>query len=171
MAERAGAVTFKGGPMTLVGNEVKVGDPAPAFKVTGQDMADITNADYAGKVLVLSVVPSLDTPVCAVQTKTFNQKAADLSDDVAILTVSLDLPMAAKRFCAAEGIEAVKTGSDFKHLGFGEGFGVKIKEIGLLCRAVFVVGKDGKVAHAQYVGEVAEEPNYDAVMEAVKVAL
>lgn len=171
MAERAGAVTFKGGPMTLVGNEVKVGDPAPAFKVTGQDMSDITNADYKGKVLVLSVVPSLDTPVCAVQTKKFNEKAAELSGDMGILTVSLDLPMAAKRFCAAEGVEAVKTGSDFKYLGFGEGYGVKIKEIGLLCRAVFVVGKDGKVVHAQYVGEVAEEPNYDAVMKAVKSAL
>ena len=105
MAERAGAVTFKGGPMTLVGDEVKVGDKAPAFKVTGQDMSDITNADYAGKVLVLSVVPSLDTPVCATQTRKFNEKAADLSGDVGILTVSLDLPMAAKRFCGAEGIE------------------------------------------------------------------
>lgn len=171
MAERSGVITFKGGPMTLVGDEIKVGDTSPAFKLIGQDMGDITNADYSGKVLVLSVVPSLDTPVCAIQTKTFNQKAAGLSDGVGILTVSLDLPFAAARFCGAEGIEGAKTGSDYKHNGFGESFGVTIKELGLLCRAVFVVGKDGKVVHAQYVAEVTDEPNYDAVMEAVQTAL
>ncbi|NOX59327.1 MAG: thiol peroxidase, partial [Planctomycetes bacterium] len=124
MAERAGAVTFKGSPMTLVGDELKVGAALPSFTLTGQDMGDITNANYAGKVLVLSVVPSLDTPVCAIQTKAFHQKAADLSNDLGLLTVSLDLPFAAKRFCAAEGIESAKTGSAYKHHCFGETFGV-----------------------------------------------
>lgn len=171
MDERAGAITFKGGPMTLLGPELKVGQPLPAFTVTGQDLADITHANYAGKVLVLSVVPSLDTPVCAVQTRTFNEKAAGLSGDVAILTVSLDLPFAAKRFCAAEGIEAVQTGSDYKHQSFGITFGVKIKELGLLCRAVFVADKSGKLVHVEYVSEATNEPNYDAAMQAVKAAM
>jgi thiol peroxidase len=166
--ERTAAITFKGNPMTLLGPEIKVGDKAPAFQVTGQDLGDISLNDYAGKVLVISVLPSLDTPVCATQTRTFNAKAAELSGDVGILTVSLDLPFAAKRFCAAEGIEAVKTGSDFKHQSFGAGYGVKIKELGLLARAVFVLDKKGVVKHAEYVHEATHEPNYEAAMAAVK---
>jgi thiol peroxidase len=168
MSERSGVITFKGNPMTLVGGEVKVGDTLPSFKVVGQDLGDITNKDFANKVLVLSVVPSVDTPVCATQTRKFNEKVAGLSSDVAILTVSMDLPFAAKRFCAAEGIEAVKTGSDYKYGAFGDAFGVKIKELGLLSRAVFVADRNGKVKHAEYVPEVTTEPNYDAAMAAVK---
>ncbi len=171
MAERTGVITFKGNPMTLVGPEIKTGDSLPAFKVTGQDLGDITNDNFKGKVLVLSVVPSVDTPVCAAQTRKFNEQASKLSDDVAILTVSMDLPFAAKRFCAAEGIEAVKTGSDYKYGAFGETFGVKIKELGLLCRAVFVADKSGKLVSAEYVPEVTEEPNYDKTMDAVKSAV
>jgi thiol peroxidase len=169
--ERTGAITFKGKPMTLLGPELKVGSKLPAFKVTGQDLGDITNADFSGKVLVISVVPSVDTPVCAMQTRAFNAKASELSEKVAILTVSMDLPFAAKRFCAAEGIEAVKTGSDFKYQTFGQAFGVKVKELGLLARAVFVVDKSGVVKHAEYVSEATTEPNYDAAMAAVKAAL
>ncbi|HRX87306.1 MAG TPA: thiol peroxidase [Phycisphaerae bacterium] len=170
MTERQGAITFKGGPMTLLGPEIKVGDKLPAFKVTGQDLADITPEKYAGKVLVISVVPSIDTPVCATQTRKFNEQAAKLSDAVRILTVSLDLPFAAKRFCAAEGISAVETGSDYKHQQFGTDFGVKIKELGLLCRAVFVVDKGGKVVHAEYVKEATNEPDYEAALAAAKQA-
>jgi thiol peroxidase len=169
--ERSGAITFKGNPMTLIGPEVKVGSNLPKFTVTGQDLSDITNETFAGKVLVVSVVPSVDTPVCAIQTKKFNEQVAGLSDKVTVLTVSLDLPFAAKRFCAAEGIEAVVTGSDFKHQSVGEGFGVKIKELGLLCRAVFVVDPNGKVVHAEYVKEATNEPDYDAAMKAVKSTL
>jgi thiol peroxidase len=171
MAERTGVITFKGNPMTLVGPEIKVGDTLPAFKVTGQDLGDITNKDFVDKVLVLSVVPSVDTPVCALQTKTFFRKASTVSNDVVILTVSLDLPFAAKRFCAAEGIETARTGSDYKHRSFGKAFGVTIKELGLLTRAVFVAGKDGKVKHAEYVSEVTNEPDYEAALAAVKAAL
>jgi thioredoxin-dependent peroxiredoxin len=171
MTERKGVVTFKGGPMTLLGAAVKVGDRLPALTVTGQDLTDITAGDFAGKVLIISVVPSLDTPVCAVQTRTFNKTAATLSGDVAILTVSMDLPFAAKRFCAAEGITAVKTGSDYRYQSFGEAFGVKIKELGLLTRAVFVAGKDGRIRHAEYVAEMTAEPDYAAALQAVKAAL
>ena len=171
MAKPERIVTFKGGPMTLLGTAVKVGDRLPAFTVTGQDLTDIKASDFAGKVLIISVVPSLDTPVCAVQTRTFNKTAATLSGDVAILTVSMDLPFAAKRFCAAEGITAVKTGSDYRYQSFAEVFGVKIKELGLLTRAVFVVGKDGRIKHADYVTEVTSEPDYAAALEAVKAAL
>jgi thiol peroxidase len=171
MTERKGAITFKGGPMTLIGPEIKVGDKLPAFKLTGQDLGDITNDHFAGKVLVISVVPSLDTPVCATQTRKFNEQAAKLGDGVRILTVSLDLPFAQKRFCGAEGISSVVTASDYKHQLFGTTFGTKVKELGLLCRAVFVADRNGKVVHAEYVKEATTEPDYDAAMKAVQAAL
>jgi len=171
MAERSGAVTFKDNPVTLVGPEIKAGDKAPAFKLVGNDLADVDNGSYEGKVLVVSVVPSLDTPVCATQTRTFNKEASALSGDVVILTASLDLPFAQKRFCGAEGIDRVVTASDYKYHSFGETFGVLIKELGLLARAVFVIDRGGKVVHAEYVAEVTHEPNYDAAMSAVKAAL
>ncbi len=171
MSERVNAVTFKGNPMTLVGTEVKVGDQAPAFSVVGNDLGDIESASLRGKVCVLSVAPSLDTPVCATQTRTFNKEASELSQDVAILSVSLDLPFALKRFCGAEGIDRVTTASDYKHRSFGEAFGVYLKELGLLSRAIFVVDRQGKVAHVEYVAEVTHEPDYAAALEAVKAAL
>jgi thiol peroxidase len=170
MVERKGAITFKGGPMTLIGPELKVGEKLPPFKLTGQDLADLTPDHFAGKVLVLSVVPSVDTPVCATQTRRFNEQAAKVGDNVRILTVSMDLPFAAKRFCGAEGISAVVTGSDYKHQQFGTDFGVKIKELGLLCRAVFVADRQGKIVHAQYVSEATQEPDYDAALAAAKNA-
>jgi len=171
MAERSGVITFKGNPMTLIGPEVKVGDEAPHFTVTGNDLADLSCEAYHGKVRILSVVPSIDTPVCATQTRTFNQRATELSGDVVLLTVSMDLPFAQKRFCGAEGIERVVTASDFKHRGFGETYGVLIKELGLLTRAVFVIDRGGKVTHAQYVPEVTSEPDYEAALGAVQAAL
>ncbi len=171
MMERSNVATFKGSPLTLVGPEIKVGERAPAFKLVGNDLADISSAAFGGKVLVLSVAPSVDTPVCATQTRRFNQEAAGLSDEVAILSVSLDLPFALTRFCGAEGIERVTTASDYKYRSFGEAYGVYIRELGLLARAVFVVGRDGTVKYAQYVPEVTNEPEYTAALDAVKSAL
>ena len=171
MAERPGAVTFQGGPLTLTGAEIKAGRTAPSFTLTANNLSDLKSDSYRGKVLVLSVVPSLDTPVCAAQTRKFNQEATLLSDDVVILTVSMDLPFAQARFCGAEGIARVVTASDYKHRVFGESYGVLIKELGLLTRAVFVVDKTGVVRHAQYVPEITHEPDYAAALAAVKAAL
>lgn len=171
MSERSGAVTFKGGPMTLMGPEVKVGDEAPHFRLVGNDLADIECKSFHGKVRVLSVAPSIDTPVCATQTRTFNKEATALSEDVVVLSVSLDLPFALKRFCGAEGINRVITTSDYKYRDFGKAYGVLIHELGLLTRAVFVINRDGKVIHAEYVPEVTNEPDYATALEAVKTAL
>jgi thiol peroxidase len=171
MTERRGGVTFKGQPMTLIGNQLNAGGEARPFTLTGNDLADVTYKTYQGKVLVISVVPSLDTPVCAMQTRTFNSKATGLAKDVVILTVSMDLPFAQKRFCGAEGIERVVTASDYKYHTFGETYGVLIKELGLLTRAVFVIDRKGKVVHAEYVPEMTNEPNYDAAMKAVNAVL
>ena len=168
MAERHGAVTFKGNPMTLVGNEVKVGDSAPDFKLTAQDMSDKTLSDYRGKKIILNVVPSLDTPVCDKQGRRFNEEAARLGDDTVVLAVSEDLPFAQKRWCAAAGIDKVTTLSDYKHRQFGEQYGLMIKELGLLARAVLIIDKQGKVQYVQLVKEVATEPNYDEVLTRAK---
>ena len=170
---RSGAITFKGAPLTLAGKEVAAGQPATDFKLHYFDggMHELTLADLKGKPTLISVVPSLDTPVCATQTRTFNKAAAGVSGDVAILTASLDLPFAQKRFCGAEGIDAVVTASDYKYHSFGETFGVLIKELGLLTRAVFVIDAGGKVTHAEYVAEATHEPNYEMAMNAVKAAL
>jgi len=171
MTERGNAVTFKGNPVTLAGPEIKAGDHAPHFKLVGNDLADIECKSFQGKVRVLSVAPSLDTPVCAMQTRTFNKEAAGLSEDVVILSVSLDLPFALKRFCGAEGIDRALTASDYKYRDFGEAYGVLIRELGLLTRAVFVINREGKVIHAEYVPEVTSEPDYAAAFAAVKTAL
>ncbi|ACY17754.1 thiol peroxidase [Haliangium ochraceum] len=169
--ERTGVVTIGGNPVTLLGQSVEVGQSMPGFTLTGNDMSDLSNDAYAGKVLVLSVVPSLDTGVCAMQTRTFNEKASALSEEVTILTVSMDLPFAQKRFCGAEGIERVVTASDYKYRAFGTDFGVLIKESGLLARAVFVVDRSGTVRHVEYVSEASQEPDYDAAMDAVQAVL
>ena len=171
MTERSDAVTLKGNPKTLVGNELKVGDTAPDFTLTATDMSGKSLSDYAGKVKLISVVPSIDTPVCETETRTFNERAASLGDDIVVLTVSVDTPMAQKRFCAAQGIEKVHMLSDFKDHSFGPAYGVRIKEVGLLARQVFVVDKDNKVTYTQLVPEVADEPDYDAALDAAKAAL
>lgn len=168
MSERNGAATFQGNPLTLVGTEVKVGDVAPEFALVANDLSPATLADYAGKVVVIAAVPSLDTPVCDMETRRFNNEAAALGDDVVILAVSMDLPFAQARWCGAAGVEAVKTLSDHKDASFGENWGALIKELRLLTRAVFVVGKDGKVAYVEYLKEITEEPDYDAALAAVK---
>lgn len=171
MTERPNAVTLKGNPKTLIGDELKVGDTAPDFSLKANDMSDKTLASYAGKVKLISVVPSIDTPVCDTETRKFNEAASGLGDGVVVLTVSVDTPMAQKRWCGAAGVENVECLSDFKDHAFGPAYGVRIKEVGLLARQIFVVDKDNKITYTQLVGEVAEEPDYDAALAAVKAAL
>ncbi|MGD8452741.1 MAG: thiol peroxidase [Phycisphaerae bacterium] len=171
MTERQGEITFQGNPRTLIGPALEPGSASPHFVLTGNDLADLPCTAYHGKVMVLSVVPSLDTGVCAAQTRTFNQEATKLSGDVVILTVSMDLPFAQKRFCGAEGIDRVITASDYKHRAFGPAFGVLIKELGLLSRAVFVIDRTGKLVYREYVPEVTQEPDYAAALAAVKAVM
>lgn len=163
------SITFKGNPVTLLGNEVKVGDKAPEFKVLANDLSEVTLADSKGQVRLISVVPSIDTGVCDAQTRRFNEEASKL-DNVKILTVSADLPFAQKRWCAAAGIENVQTVSDHRDLSFGEAFGVAIQELRLLARAVFVVDSNDTVTYAEYVSEATDHPNYEAAVEAAKQA-
>ena len=157
--------------MTLLGPEIKVGDQAPHFKLVGDDLADIGCESLHGKVRVLSVAPSIDTPGCAMQTRTLNKEAADLAEDVVILSVSLNLPFAMRRFCGAEGIDRVIAASDHKYHAFGEAYGVCTREIGLLPRAVFIVNRDGRVVHAEHVPAVTNEPDYAKTLNAVRAAL
>jgi thiol peroxidase len=163
------SVTFKNNPVTLVGNEVKVGDTAPDFTVLANDMSPVTLADSKGKVRLISVVPSIDTGVCDAQTRRFNEDASKLNN-VEVLTISVDLPFAQKRWCAANGLENVKTLSDYKDLSFGEAYGVHMKELRLLARAVFVVDANDKVTYVEYVSEGTNHPNYEAAIEAAKTA-
>ena len=171
MATSHHPVTFKGSPLTLVGREVKAGDHVPDFMLTANDMSDLSLQKMKGKVVIIASVPSLDTPVCSAETKKFNEEAAKLGQNAAVLTVSMDLPFAQKRWCAAEGATNVVTASDYKHRTFGEAFGVQLKEWGLLARAVFVVDKAGKIVYSQYVPEISSEPDYAPVLEAAKKAM
>ncbi len=171
MAERTGLVTFKGNGMTLSGSgEVKEGDTVPEFTVSTTLVDDVKISDYKGKKVILNVVPSLDTGICSIQTARFNKEAAALGDDVVILTISVDLPVAQKRWCEANSADAIVTASDYKHHEFGDKFGLLIKELGVLARAVYVLDPTGKVKYTQLVGEVAEEPDYDSALNALKSA-
>lgn len=163
-------ITFKQNPITLIGKEVKVGDTAPNFTVLANDLSPVTLNDSKGKVRLISVVPSLDTGTCDAQTRKFNESAAEIGEDVVILTISNDLPFAQKRWCAAAGIENVQTLSDHRDLSFGEAYGVAIQELRLLARAVFVVDADDKVTYVEYVSEATEHPDYDQAIAAVKSA-
>jgi thiol peroxidase len=169
--ERPNVVKMKGNPVTLLGNEVKVGDKAPDFTALAGLGAPVGLGDLKGKVKVFNVVVSVDTPVCDVQTKRFNKEAAGLGDGVEIVTLSMDLPFALKRYCAAEGIDRVKTLSDYQNASLGEAYGVLIKENRLLARSIFVVDKNDKVRHAEIVGEITQEPNYEAALKAVRESL
>jgi thiol peroxidase len=166
--EREGAVTMRGNPITLVGNEIKVGDTAPNFELVGQDMSPVKSSEYSGKVLILSAVPSLDTPVCDTETRRWDKERASLSG-VEMLTVSMDLPMAQKRWCGAAEV-GHRTASSHRDEVFATDYGVLMKGPRLLARAVFVVGKDGKVKHAEYVKEVTTEPDYGSALAAAKAA-
>ncbi|MEC9091958.1 MAG: thiol peroxidase, partial [Planctomycetota bacterium] len=166
---RSNAITFKGNPMTLAGDALQVGDAAPDFTLRYfQDgFQTLTKADLAGKKSLISVVPSLDTGVCAIQTKTFNEKVGSLGDGVNVVTVSLDLPFAQGRFCGDEGIENLRSASDYFDRNFGNSWGVLIEELMLLTRAVFVLDESGTITHAEIVPEVTDEPNYEAALDAL----
>jgi thiol peroxidase len=166
MAERTGVITFKGGPLTLIGPELKVGDTAPSFKILNNSLEEVTLDKFKGKTLIISVAPSLDTPVCSLQTQRFNKEIPSLPAGVEVITVSADLPFAQARFCGAENVKML-TLSDYRDMAFGDAYGTHIKELRLDTRSIFVVGKDGKIKHVEYVKEVTEHPNYD---EALKVA-
>lgn len=166
--ERTGLVTFKGGPLTLIGNAVKVGDTAPGFTATGKDMQPVKLPDGAGRVVIISSVPSLDTPVCELQTKKFNQDATKLQ--AKIITISCDLPFALRRFCDSFAIDNLTLVSDYREREFGMKYGLVIRELLLLARAVLVIGRDGKIAYLQLVPEVAQEPDYAAVLAAARAA-
>ncbi|KKI91150.1 peroxidase [Bacillus sp. SA1-12] len=163
------SITFKNNPVTLLGNEVNVGDTAPDFTVLANDLSEVTLANSKGKVRLISVVPSIDTGVCDAQTRRFNEDASKL-DNVEVLTISVDLPFAQKRWCASNGLENVQTLSDHRDLSFGEAYGVHIKELRLLARAVFVVDANDKVTYVEYVSEATNHPNYEAAIEAAKTA-
>jgi thiol peroxidase len=167
MKERTGSITFQGNPLTLLGSELKVGDKAPDFELLDNDLGPVNLSSFGGKVCVISSVPSLDTPVCDMETRRFNEEAGKLGDHVSILTVSMDLPFAQKRWCGAAGVEKVTTLSDHRDAKFGENYGVLIKELRLLARAIFVVDQEGVIQYIQLVKEVTEEPDYDAVIAAV----
>lgn len=171
MSKRTGAVTFKNNPVTLVGPEVKAGDKAPDFQCL-KVLDKVTLADTPAKARIFSVVPSLDTPVCSMQTKKFEETLATLGDTIASYTVSLDLPFAQKRFCTVENIQNMTTLSDVHNHSFGRNWGVLIEglPLPLLARSVFVVDKTGTVTYAEYVSEVTNHPNYDAALDALKKA-
>jgi len=169
--KRADVALFKGNPVTLLGPDVAVGDQAPDFRVVDNGLQPVTLAESAGKIRLIAVVPSLDTPVCDSMTRAFNQQAAQLPDNVVVYTVSLDLPFAQKRWCGNAGIDKVQTLSDYQDRSFGLNYGLLIDELKLLARAVYVVGADGKVAYREIVSEVTAEPDYQAAMAAVKALL
>ncbi len=167
MEERSGKITMKGNPLTLLGPELKIGDTAPDVVLASNDLEPVSLSSYRGKICVISSVPSLDTPVCDMETRRFNEEAGALGDDVAIVTVSMDLPFAQKRWCGAAGVDKVTTLSDYGDMAFGRAYGVLIKELKLLARSVFVLDREGVIQYIQLVSEVADEPDYQPVLDAV----
>ncbi|UCH00588.1 MAG: thiol peroxidase [Deltaproteobacteria bacterium] len=168
MKERTGMITMKGDPLTLIGDELKLGDPAPDVEMLDNDLSSVKLSSFRDKVCVISSVPSLDTPVCDMETRRFNEEAGRLGSDVVILTISMDLPFAQKRWCGAAGVNRVTTLSDHRYAAFGEAFGVLIKEMRLLARAVFVVDRGGRIRYIQLVRELTQEPDYETVLDAVR---
>ena len=166
--ERKGIITFQGNPLTLTGNEIRVGDKAPDFTVLTGELKEIGLKDFAAKVKVISVTPSLDTPVCDLQARMFNAEAAKLPADVAVLNISMDLPFAISRVCTSAGIDKVKALSDHRDASFGNGYGVLIKELRLLARAIFIIDKEDVIRYIQIVPELTNEPDYEKALEALK---
>lgn len=171
MMERTGIITFQGNPLTLHGTPVKVGEKAPDFKVLANNLSPRSLKDYAGKVLVISVVPSLDTGTCDLQTRRFNNEATTLDANVRILTISCDLPFAQARWCGAAGVTNLETLSDHFNLSFGLAYGVVIKELRLLARSIFVVDKNGILTYFEIVPEVTHEVDFTAALVAARAAL
>lgn len=168
--ERKNAVTLQGNLVTLIGKEVKAGQKAPDFKVLTHDLKEKTLADFKGKIKLIASVPSLDTPICDLQIKRFNDEASKISKDVVIIFISMDLPFAQKRFCQEFEINKVKTLSDHRDADFGLKYGVLIEELRLLARAIFVVDRDDTVRYVEYVKEVATPPDYAGALDAIKAA-
>lgn len=171
LKENKGAVAFNGTPLTLLGETIQVGDTAPDFTAIGRDSKPVSLSDFKGKTVVLSVFPSIDTGVCAMQTKRFNKEATALSENVTVLTLSKDLPFALGRFCAAEGIDRIHTLSDYMQSEFGRKYGFLIKENMLLARGVVVINPEGKVVYVEYVKELTTEPDYEKALNAAKSTL
>ena len=169
--ERTGLVTFVGNPVTLLGPEIKVGDKAPPFQVVDTDLKPVTLADTAGKVRLVTVVPSLDTGPCDTMARKFNEHAAQLPAEVVVYTISVDLPFAQARWCGNAGIERIKTLSDYQERSFGLAYGLLIKELKLLARTVLVIDRDDTVRYVQLVKEAANEPDYQAALAAVQKLL
>jgi thioredoxin-dependent peroxiredoxin len=167
MTERTGVVTIHGNPLTLVGEEIKAGAAAPEAELLDNDLNPVKLSSYRGKILVIAAVPSLDTPVCDLETRRFNDEAANLGADVEMVTVSMDLPFAQKRWCGAAGVKRLRTLSDHRAAAFGTAYGVLIKELRLLARAVFIIDREGAVQYAQLVKEVTSEPDYEEVLQAL----
>jgi thiol peroxidase len=171
MAERKGVVTMKGNPLTLIGPALKVGDRAPDAKLVANDLSEVALSSYKGKVVILSAVPSLDTSVCDIQTHKFNEQVEALGPDAIVVTVSMDLPFAQKRWCGASGLSHVVTLSDHREAAFGRAYGVLIKELRLEARSVFVVDREGVIRYIQIVNEMTHEPDYAPALEAAKKLL
>lgn len=171
MKERVGAVILRDKQLTVLGDQLEVGQAAPEFTLTANDWSEVTLADSAGKVRLISVVPSLETSVCDMQTRRFNEEAAGLSEDVVVLTVSADLPYTQRRWCGAAGVERVQTLSDHHDMNFGNAYGTHIKEMRLEQRSVFVVDRDGRVVYVQYLEQFGQQPDYDAALAAVRTAV
>ncbi len=166
--ERKGIISFKGNPLTLFGNKVSEGDKAPDFVVLDNNLNLTSLNNFDNKIKVISVTPSLDTPVCDLQARRFNAEAAKLSDDIVVLNISMDLPFALSRFCSNAGIDKVKTFSDHRDASFGNAYGVMIKELRLLARSVFIIDKNNIIRYIQIVPEVTSEPDYDKALEALQ---
>ena len=168
--ERTGLVTFAGNPLTLTGKEVKVGKKAPDFTVLNKELKEVKLTDFAGKTKIISVTPSLDTPVCDMQARRFNQEAQSLSKVITVLNISMDLPFALARFCTSAGINNVETLSDHRDASFGKAYGVLVKELRLLARAIFVVDASDVVRYMEIVPEMTNQPDYDKALEEAKKA-
>ena len=171
MAERSDLIKMKGNPLTLAGDEVKVGDTAPDFTVFNESLEPVKLSSFSGKTVVIISVPSIDTPVCDMEARRFNREAGNLGDNIVILTISMDLPFAQKRWCASAGIKNIQLLSDYRNASFGNSFGVLIKELGLLARTIFIIDGEGKVRYVQYVKETTDEPDYDEVLTAINETL
>lgn len=166
--ERKGAVAFKGSPLTLIGPELKKGDKAPSFQLLANDLSVVTLENFKGKTKLVSVVPSLDTPVCEMQTKRFNEEASKLPSDIVVLTVSMDLPFAQTRWCGASHVDKVEVLSDHRDGSFGKAYGVLIKELRLLSRSIFVIGPEDRIQYVEYVKEITRHPNYEKALASLR---